>query len=143
MTIKTLFLFFSVLFAQQFAHAIALSSSFHLFSEGVLVDSDGKASNVYAQVLCRRGSVTCSFTQFYEGKINSSDFLVPWFMDDDVSAPDLRNVSIIYQTGNIMLNQQVIGKVNTIHRAFGGKENIEFYVPFTIDNDTRTLFIGH
>lgn len=142
MSIKTLLLFFSVLFAQQFAHAIALSSSFNLFSDGVIVDSEGKTSNVHARVLCRRGSVTCSFTEFYEGKRNAYDPLVPWFMDDDVSAPDLQNVTIIYQTGNIMLNQQVIGKVNTIHRAFGGKENIEFYVPFTIDNDTRTLFIG-
>lgn len=142
MSIKTITLFLSILFAQQFAFAVALSSSFNLFSEGAIVDAEGKTSNVRAQVLCRRGSVTCSFTEFFEGKRNAYDPLVPWFMDDDVSAPDLRNVTIVYQTGDIMLNQQVIGKVNTIHRAFGKEENIEFYVPFTVDKETRTLFIG-
>ncbi len=142
MAIKTLILFFSILFTQQFAFAIALSSNFNLFSEGVMVDAEGKSSNVHARVLCRRGSVTCSFTEFYQGKRNAYDLLVPWFMDDDVTAPELRNVTIVYQTGNIVLNQQVIGKVNSIHRAFGSAETIEFYVPFTVDKETRTLFIG-
>jgi hypothetical protein len=142
MSIKTVTLFFSIFFAQQFAFAIALSSNFNLFSEGVIVDSDGKTSNVRARVLCRRGSVTCSFTEFFEGKRNAYDLLTPWFMDDDYTAPDLRDVTIVYQTGNILLNQQVIGKVNSIHRAVGNTETIEFYVPFTVDKETRTLFVG-
>ena len=114
----------------------------NLFRDGVVVDSVGKSTKVYAKILCRQGSVTCGFTEFYEGKKNAYDPLLPWFMDDNYSAPDLRDVTIVYQTGDILFNQQVIGKANTIHRAFGAKETIEFYVPITIDSDTRTLVIG-
>lgn len=142
MSIKTITLFLSILFAQQLAFAITISSSFNLFSEGVIVDAEGKTSNIHAQVLCRRGSVTCSFTEFYEGKTNAYDLLTPWFMDDDYSAPDLRNVTIVYQTGNIVLNKKVIGKVNSIHRAYGSAETIEFFVPMSIDGASRTLIIG-
>ena len=142
MILKKAVLFISVLLACHTTFAISLSSSFNLFSDGTLIGSDGEDSGISARLLCRRGSTTCTFTEFYSGKRNAYDLLVPWFMDDDYSVQDITNVTVVYQTGDILYNQKVIGKARTIHSAFGEPEIIELYVPFSIHKETRTVVIG-
>ncbi len=138
---KIILLIFSILIGKT-ALANPIQAGFNVIATGAIATTEKGGPSVYTHIVCRRGAEVCHFTSFYEGKADSYDPLVPWFFDDDVTASNMTGVSIVYQTGDIVRNDQIIGLAHTINHDGPSKSGVEFFVPITVDRENRTIFIG-
>jgi hypothetical protein len=141
--IQMIYLFASSVFLfSQTTWANPVEASYNLSYHTVIRNTQKSGTPVYADIQCNKGEAICHFTKFNLGKVDSYDPLIPGYMDDDVEAINAQDISIVYQTGEILFGDQVVGRANEIVYDSKRTFDIHFTIPLTVDREARTLVFG-